>query len=170
MPTLEPNLNLKSKPTKMKLNSLLLFLSVLLFNACNPKAPDTAVVGNSKETMRAKKDETVWVVTNKVKAESKLAFESFMKDVFLNALQTSTKDSTKLLYSKTRYLTPKKQNRDSSWTYVFIMDPWVEGGNYSELDLLKEKYPLAKAMEYDSLYTSYMKEQPTLTQLIQTEH
>jgi hypothetical protein len=170
MSTLEPNHYLKSKPIKMKFYSLLLFLSVLLFNACNPKAPDATVVVNSKESMRAKKGETVWIVTNKVKPESKNAFESFMKDIFLNTLANSTKDSTKLLYSKTRYLTPKKQNRDSSWTYVFIMDPWVEGGNYSELDLFKEKFPVAKAMEYDSMYMSYMKEQPTVTQLIQTEH
>ena len=49
------------------------------------------------------------------------------------------------------------------------MDPWVPGGNYSEIDLLKEKYPLAKAMSLDSQYTSYMKEQPMFLQLIQSE-
>jgi len=124
----------------------------------------------SRDTVRARKGELVWIVTNTIKPQARGLYEKFMKEVFLHTMQTSKVDSTRSKFLHARYLYPEVQNEDSSWTYVFILESYSQNSDYSVFNVLKEKYGDIKAREYDDIYQSCLKGRPTLYKLIQSEY
>ena len=110
----------------------------------------------SKANNRAIEGDRVWLIINYVKAESKPEFEKFMEDIFFKALLTSKEPQRADQYQKTRWLMPAKQNSDSTWTYVFIMDPVVANSNYDMEKLFQEQYSPENSAELFKQYESYI--------------
>lgn len=110
----------------------------------------------SKANNRAIEGDRVWLIINYVKAESKPEFEKFMEDIFFKALLTSKEPQRADQYQKTRWLMPAKQNSDSTWTYVFIMDPVVANSNYDIEKLFQEQYSPENSAELFKQYESYI--------------
>ncbi len=52
---------------------------------------------------------------------------------------------------------PTKANADGSYTYVFIMDPVVEGGEYDIKVLTEKMYGKAKGDGYYNLFADALK-------------
>ena len=57
-----------------------------------------------------------------------------------------------MAFKQTRVLHPIEMNKDSTYTYVFLMDPVVPKTSYSILYLLSKMYTEEKAKEYYELY------------------
>jgi len=110
----------------------------------------------SKTNNRSKEGDQVWLIFNYVKAESKPEFEKFMEDIFFKVLISSKEPQRAEQYQKTRWLMPAQQNSDSSWTYVFIMDPVVANANYDIEKLFQEQYSPEKSAELFKQYESYI--------------
>ena len=139
----------------MKNTIKLILLSLLLtkmINAQNVNKKSTVVI----EKVRAKENESVWIIINKVKYEKKAEYDQFMKDVFLKTLRSSSNKTTQVSAKQTRYLVPDKMNSDSTWSYVFIFDPVNPSGDYSIPALLKEKYTDAEVENHMRSYDSFM--------------
>ncbi len=127
------------------------------------------VRAQSEINTTSKQGDQVWLIINYVKAESKQEFEKFMEDVFFKILTTSKAPQRAEQYQKTRWLTPAQQNPDSTWTYVFIMDPVVPNANYDIEKLFQEQYSPEKSAEMLKQYESYISRSDFHT-LIQSRH
>jgi len=124
----------------------------------------------SKETNRANEGEKVWIIINKVKAESKADYGKFMDEVFFDLLLDAKNPMMQKQYQHTRYLAPARQNKDQTWTFVFLMDAVVEGGNYEFLPLFMEKYSQEESEKLIAQYESFMAGPPEFHALVQTKH
>ena len=105
-----------------------------------------------------------------MKKESKLEYEQFMEDVFFTLIRNSSKPLMKDQYKQTSWLTPARQNKDKTWTYVSFMDPLVENGNYEFLPLFQEKYAKEEAERLMEQHNSFMASPPDFYPLIQSKH
>lgn len=91
---------------------------------------------------RAAAGETVWMVYNFVKPESRQAYERFLHDVFwpMGERLEGSDLERKRAFSHTRILHPTAANEDGTYTYAFVMDPVIEGAEYRILRLLQKGY------------------------------
>jgi hypothetical protein len=88
----------------------------------------------------------VHVVINTIKSDKKQQFEDAVQKVFAALRFAATKDPiAKRVNDQTRVLSPTKANDDGTYTYVFILDPVVEGGEYMALNILLKALPQAEA-------------------------
>jgi len=94
--------------------------------------------------IRAKEGETMWVLLNHVKADKREVFERFMFDIIM---PIGARTEPEVL-NKTRILKPTAVNKDGTYTYIFLMDPLVAGGEYDFEPILKREYPPEKIEEY----------------------
>lgn len=107
--------------------------------------------GNAQNRMMAKSGESVWIFLNPVKADQREQFERFLHEIFWpGAKKLSAADQK--VFRQTRILHPTKPEADGTYSYFFIMDPVVEGGDYDIPSLLKKMYGEAKGMEYNALF------------------
>ena len=100
--------------------------------------------------------EPMWIVLNHVKADKRQQFEKFAYDVLLPALKENAKTnlSTKNLISQTRMLEPTRMNQDSSYTYIWLMDPIVQDGDYGYESNLSQFYSPEEVKMYVSMADS----------------
>ena len=100
--------------------------------------------------------EPIWIVLNHVKADKRQQFEKFAYDVLLPALKENAKTnlSTKNLISQTRMLEPTRMNQDSSYTYIWLMDPIVQDGDYGYESNLSQFYSPEEVKMYISMADS----------------
>lgn len=124
---------------------------------------------NAKNNMRAQEGEDVLLIINYVKNEFKAHYEKFMHEVFFDILLKSDNPNMQNQFSKTRWLTPKGQNKNTTWTYAFFMDPIVQGGDYNILNLLKLRYPEEVANKLMQQYISFMAANPYVQVLVQSK-
>ena len=75
----------------------------------------------------------VWVILNHVKADKRPQFEKFVYEVRLPALEKKAESdpSSRKIIEHTRMLEATKADKDSSYTYIWLMDPVVKEANYS---------------------------------------
>lgn len=121
--------------------SLTLLIFSLFFSGCE----QNKVTANPGEKMM--------VVTNFIKYDKKQEFE----DILFNEVMPSYysyRDSVDELHSlnqkakKTmRIQKPTQMNEDSTWTFVFMGDPYIDGGNYYIGRPLRQKYGDENAKE-----------------------
>ena len=121
--------------------SLTLLIISLFFSGCE----QNKVTANPGEKMM--------VVTNFIKYDKKQEFE----DILFNQVMPSYysyRDSVDELHSlnqkakKTmRIQKPTQMNEDSTWTFVFMGDPYIDGGNYYIGRPLRQKYGDENAKE-----------------------
>ncbi len=105
-----------------------------------------------QSTKRAKADENVSIVLNHVKADKRQVFEQFLEALRRASEKFASSDrNAKLVHDQTRVIVPTKANADGTYTYVFIFDPEVEGGNYRYQDVLRKGLGAAEAEKYLAL-------------------
>ncbi len=151
-----------NKPLFNMKNIIAIFITCsVLFFGCGQDAPQTpasaanAAPTASPELPRAKDGEEVWVILTFVKADKKADYEKWMREVFFAALHKTQSQQLKDQMKTTRWLTPKGQNEDKSWTYAFLMDPVVPNGDYDITSLLNKEYGEEKGKAYWEQYQSF---------------
>lgn len=99
----------------------------------------------------AKPGETVLVCLNSIKADKKAQYERFLHEIFWpGAAKLSAADQR--VFRQTRILHPTKAEKDGTYAYFFVMDPYIKGGDYDIPSLLKKMFGDAKAREHNQLY------------------
>lgn len=100
----------------------------------------------------AKPGQKVWVVAYYVQAKKRTQYEHFVHDIFWPGAAKLTSAQEKQVFRQTRILHPTKANPDGSYSYLYIMDPVIEGANYDIESLLVKMYGKAKGAEYGKLF------------------
>ena len=89
---------------------------------------------------QATQDDPVNVILNHVRADKREQFEEFVFEGLLPALRENARRDpmAKKVLDQTRMLLPAEENDDGTYTYIWLMDPWVEGGVYSYQAIIAE--------------------------------
>lgn len=106
--------------------------------AVTPRTSDTP-----REMIRAKQNEPMWVVVNRVKAERWEEHVRFIHDI----LTPASEKVDPVTYRHVRFLVPTKQNDDGTYTSIFLMDPLLPDAEYNILKILIQAYGEQKAQE-----------------------
>ena len=112
------------------------------------------LVGNiNSQTTESKQGDPMWVILNHVKADKRQQFEKFAYKVLLPALEENAKSNltTKKMIGQTRMLEPRRANKDSSYTYIWLMDPLIKDAIYSYPGILKRVYSPEETKKYISM-------------------
>jgi hypothetical protein len=113
---------------------------------------------------RATTGERVWVTLNHVKADQRELHEQFVHDILRPAAEQVDPTTVR----KVRFLHPTEQNEDGTYTYIFLMDPFVEGADYSIDNLLNQVYGDAKGQEYFQMWLDSLAEEQHGYEVIQS--
>ncbi|WP_421826618.1 hypothetical protein [Larkinella sp.] len=101
----------------------------------------------------ARSGETVWVCLDPIKKDKRAQYERFLHEIFWpGAVKLNPADQK--VFRQTRILHPTKAEADGTYSYFFVMDPVIKGGDYDIESLLTKMYGKAKAAEYFKLYTT----------------
>ena len=101
-----------------------------------------------REMIRAAQGERMWVLLNHVKADKLEQHKHFVQDILMPAAEKVDPAA----FRHTRFLFPAEPNQDGTFTSVFLMDPIIEGADYTFLDLLTKAYGEEQAKEYVKLW------------------
>ncbi len=113
-------------------------LTLVLFILCGL---GYGAAGQTRPVARqmAKAGEEVHVWAYPVKADKRKQYEHFVHDIFWpGARKLPAREQQ--VFRQTRVMHPVKANADGSYTYLFIMDPMVKGGDYDIESLIKKMY------------------------------
>lgn len=102
----------------------------------------------ARETIRAAEGEQMWVLLNHVKADKWEQHEHFVHNILMPAAEKVDPAA----FRHTRFLHPAEQNEDGTYTSVWLMDPLIEGADYTFLGLLTKAYDEEQAKEYIQLW------------------
>ncbi len=108
----------------------------------------TYVDPREKDEIRARQGEDMWVILNHVHPEKRNEFEHFLQAILMPAVAHIEPET----YNKVRVLYPTMPNEDGTYTYIFLMDPLVQDGNYNIENILYEFYKPELAEEYIKLF------------------
>ena len=118
---------------------------------------------------RAEKGEKVLIIIVKIKNDAKKDFEKWIDEIFYPA-QKRSEDPMKIAHNKTvRWMTPVRPNKDSTWTYSWMMDPYIPDTNYSITDFLTIQYGKELGDKYWKMYLSYLSEPQIQMAFFQTD-
>jgi len=112
------------------------------------------LIGNiNSQTTESKQGDPMWVILNHVKADKRQQFEKFAYEVLLPALEENATSNltTRKMIGQTRMLEPRRANKDSSYTYIWLMDPLVKDAIYSYPGILKRVYSSEETKKYISM-------------------
>jgi hypothetical protein len=120
---------------------------------------------------RAKTGEKVDAVINVVKADKQAQFEDYLKKFDAAAVKAGATDpAIKRIVTQTRTLKPRKANEDGTFTYIFLMDPLVEGGEYDMVAIMKRVMPEAEANAvFQQFLDAIVQERHQFVELVQGE-
>jgi hypothetical protein len=100
---------------------------------------------------RAKNGDTVWVLINHVKADKRQQFEQFVHQIFWDS-SSKLSAADQQVFRQTRVLHPTAPEKDGTYSYIFLMDPYIPGGNYDIHALLNKMYGEPKASQYNKMF------------------
>ena len=127
---------------------LLFVFSIFIINPGQKAATSNDLSGS---LIRAAEGDTVWVLLNHIKADEREQFEKFVHEILWPvALKLDVIDQK--VAKQTRVLHPIEMNKDSTYTYVFLMDPAIPNANYQVMYYLKKGYGEEKAKEYSKMF------------------
>ena len=107
----------------------------------------------------ARSGETVLVCLDPIKKDKRAQYERFLHEIFWAGMSKLSPADQKMM-RQTRILHPTKAEADGTYSYFFVMDPVVKGGNYDIESALTKMYGKAKATEYLKLSsTAHAREQ-----------
>ena len=87
----------------------------------------------------AQQGQPVWVVVHQVKADRRSDFENFVRNTLVPAIDQSKAGNAQAV-QHTRFLIPGEPEPDGSYRYMFVMDPVIEGVDYSIENMMIDKY------------------------------
>lgn len=145
---------------------LLFVFSIVLINT-DQKAQTTK--DQPESTMRTAKGDTVWVLLNHIKADKCEQFEKFVHEILWPIALESDQISQQVAHH-TRVLHPVEMNEDSTYTYVFIMDPVIQDASYQFSHYLKKKYDEEKTKKYLKMVNECYASPQIGYSVIQSEH
>lgn len=143
-----------------------LILVTLLLLALAPQ-----IFSQSKPAARpmARSGEAVLVCLDPIKKDKRVQYERFLHEIFWpGAAKLSPADQQ--VFRQTRILHPTKAEADGSYSYFFVMDPLIKGGDYDIESLLTKMYGKAKATEYYKLYTTAHVRPQVSYEITQSKH
>jgi len=135
---------------KIYLITFLLFAILPIF-----KPVHSQIEGKPPEfSTRATEGDTVWVLLNHVKPDKKVQFEEFIEQILIPAIEKlATTDPIQVKMNRqSRLLYPFKANEDSSYTYVFLLDPVVSKADYSFARIFNSLYTEEEADQFISMF------------------
>jgi len=112
------------------------------------------LIGNiNSQTTKSKQGDSMWVILNHVKADKRQQFEKFAYEILLPALEENATSNliTRKMIGQTRMLEPRRANKDSSYTYIWLMDPLVKDAIYTYPGILKRVYSPEETKKYISM-------------------
>jgi hypothetical protein len=123
------------------------------------------------EPVRGAVGDTVRVIVNHVRNDRRDEFERFLHETLYPAMvQAAPTDSiTARQMQRARVLRPTTMSADSTWSYIFIVDPVVSSASYSFPRLFAKVFAPAKA---DTAMQSFRESlaRPSETYLLVNEH
>ncbi|RYY65133.1 MAG: hypothetical protein EOO12_07800 [Chitinophagaceae bacterium] len=129
-----------------------LFLFVVLAPATVQAQTATRHAQKPPVRARAVQGDTVWVIVNPVKADKRDQFVRFLNEIFW-PMGYKLKGKDLQVFRQTRVLFPVKAEANGTYSYLFVMDPLVPGGEYDIETLLGKMYSPEKAKEYMRLFS-----------------
>jgi hypothetical protein len=127
-------------------------------------ADESSQAATERFSLRAAPGQPMWVVLNHVKADKRASFEQFVHQILKPmAAQTAPEQ-----FRQFRVLHPVSPNDDGTYTYVFLMDPLVVGGDYS-FDGLKHIYGEEQAQVYLQLWEEALASPQVGYEVVQSE-
>jgi hypothetical protein len=118
----------------------------------------------ARETVRAVSGERMWIRLNHVKADKRELFERYIHDI----LRPAVEQVEPAMFRQVRFLHAMEPNEDGTYTYVFLMDPLIEGADYEITNLLKRAYGEEQAAAYDQMWDKALASPQTGYELIQS--
>ena len=93
---------------------------------------------------RASVGQTVWVISNRIKADKVSQFEEFNFSV----LEPAATENSPERRNTVRTLRPVEPNKDGTYTYFYLIDPAISPDGYDMAEALTTKYGKEKSDEY----------------------
>ena len=108
---------------------------------------------NSNISSVAAPGDPMWVILNHVKADKRAQFEKYVYEVLLPALEKNAESDpiSRNIIEQTRMLEPRRANKDSSYTYIWLMDPLVKKADYSYPGILSRVHSPEETEKYISM-------------------
>ena len=107
---------------------------------------DSTLIAFYTHNESSKIDEQVLVVLSHIKADKNDEFDKILyNEVMVAGMEYRDEDPIKQslndkAFNSFEILNPSGMNQDSTWTYIFVADPYVEGALYNIGPSLKQKY------------------------------
>ena len=110
---------------------------------------DATIPERHTDTEQAQRDRVMFIL-NHVHDDQREEFEDFVYQRLIPAiLQHAQEDPQhRRAFQQTRVLEPTEANDDGTWTYVFLMDPVIEGFSYSFEEAFEDLYSDEEAQQY----------------------
>ena len=106
---------------------------------------------------RAATGDTVWIISNAVRADRRAQFEEFANAFWRAGSRPGALDSVSAAtFRHTRTLYPTKPDSDGTYNYVFIMDPVIRGADYDVGALVKRLFPAPEAARLERMLEESM--------------
>lgn len=137
-------------------------LTLLVVAACSSRQAVPGAMNSSSTPaalaaplVRGTIGDTVRMVVNHVRPEKRDQFERFMRDVLHPAMDKDAVDNptTAEHIRRARLLVPVKMDADSTYAYIFLVDPVATSVPYSFPKALRRMYPPDEAAERLKMFT-----------------
>ena len=142
-------------------------LLVIVFSSFFFQQNAEAQVTNKRQM--AVEGDSVWVIINHVKPGKREQFEKFLHEIFWPMASKLTVEEQQL-FKQTRILHPTGPEEDGTYSYVFIMDPLVTGGNYGITSLLRKQYGEEQGAAYAKMFDDAQARPQKIYSLVQSKH
>lgn len=98
--------------------------------------------------------DTVRVVVNHVRHDRREQFERFMREVLRPTMDRAAPGDPETAdhIRRARFLKPVRMDADSTYAYLFIVDPAANSTPYNFVRLIQRSYPPEQAGEYVRMY------------------
>jgi len=116
------------------------------------------------ENMRAHEGEQMWVMLTTIRPEKCTQFEHFLDAILMPAVAHTHPE----VFSKTRVLYPSMPNEDGTYTYIFLIDPLVDTGEYNISHILYDFYRPELADAYVKIWNESLAREQVEYDVIQS--
>ena len=113
---------------------------------------------------RASVGQTVWVISNRIKADKVSQFEEFNFSVLAPAAAENSPERKNTV----RSLRPVEPNKDGTYTYFYLMDPAISPDGYDMAEALTTKYGKEKSDEYLKMFRECLVGEQEMVVTVQT--
>lgn len=129
---------------------VLVLLIPIAAGVCLAQTDNTDPIG---ATLRASDGQPVAIWITHVKADRRADFEALIEKFWKSgeAAFRSGKMNNEMraAFRGVRMLYPQAPEQDGTYTYVFLVDPYLPGANYEMLDFWRLSYPEDEAQKLD---------------------